>query len=1313
MYPFHFKALGFLFVFSLILGTSASGQLLSVESQTETFTDYVLSNPRLVPSYRYELTVPFSSGRETWRVLEQEIVRVPVPEEDREKITQIVSDVPGNAAVIFASNPGEYRKQMVATLQIHVTRLSEANPDEMLITQKIRFRVYHEPVWETTALEKAQAAIQSEGSPLATGTWYKIPVTRDGIHQIDRTYLQNLGINVASIDPRNIQLWGTDGYMLPQLNSAQRSEFSQIPIIVNGESDGSFDASDVILFYGNSPNRYRYDANTQAYSHETHTYSSSNYVFLTVGTERGVRLAETGGNLTSSRTITQFRDFLWKEEDLRRPDNRTNSGRNWLGQQFPAEGTARTQVIFRDTIPGYIPGTTIDIDVVFAARSTRSSRFTVRNGNTQIGTAELGVIPNLNSSSARAAMVSRMMRTIQSPVLTGDIFEISATYENSGSDAFGWLDWIRVWVTRELRPKNNMLHYFTPNDGNSSEIGQFVLRGFSNRPTVMDVTNPTNPILLAVNTSGNDFTVNHTTQPGRRIVAQTQFLRPVAGARVNNQNLRGISTYPNYIIVTSEDLFDEAVRFANYRRENGEWEPVVALQSQIFNEFSGGVPDVTAIRDYVKFLYDRAGIVEERIPQHLLLFGDTTFDYKGLLADGRLTNHVFTFQSEESHDRTSSYASDDFFVLLGNNEGVWAPTNNIVATFERIDMGVGRLPVQTRSEARIVTEKIKIYENPDTFGDWRTTFTFTSDNETNGSSFDGDLHVWNSDGTAETIDRDASGVRLNKIYQISYPIVNTPTGRLAIEANQAFVNSINNGTLVVNFSGHGSEQLLTAERLFQSSDISRLNNLDKLTIFVTATCDFGRFDDPYDQSGAEKLVLWRSGGSVAAFTTTRIVYTSASTEAYNFGLNIQLTRQMTTRGDDGLPQSLGDIYRKTKNTEVGATFNSRKFILIGDPAMRIGLPQQQVAINGINDMNPVESSETLTVRALDQATVTGFVRNTDGSINTGFNGQANIMVYDAERFVRIPFFPNRPNYVCSLPGCQYRVQNDLIFNGQVTVVNGEFSSRFIVPNDIAYSDNKGRVLVYAKGQGTDGVGSFSNIIFNGRNPDAVNDNTGPDIQIFLNDLSFTEGSLVNNSPKLIVVLEDQSGINTAGSGVGHELMAYLTKRPGSGVEETIILNNFYRSELDDFTRGRVEYPLDNLEEGSYTLRIRAWDVFNNVSERETVFEVATPEELSIRNVYNYPNPMSGYTRFVFEHNQAGQEIDVLIRVYTLSGRPVARISREGLIQSGNISQFEWHGRDDDGNVVAAGTYIYHVQVRGQFNGKTTTSEKTERLVIVR
>lgn len=1260
-------------------------------AESPAFDDYALVNDSLKIGHWYELLIPYGGNNAGYLILEQETR--PVRPDVRPPKDLISPDI--GVPIAEVVNPGVYQKQRVASLRLHSARLT-SQPDVMLVTRRLVVRVFKETVWADDSRRRGDVdgyAIPSGPTPISTGTWYKIPITRSGIHMLDRAYLQSLGINMASVNQANIQVWGTNGLQMPKRNNVPRSPFQQFPIRIDG---------DAVYFYANGPNDVRYNPSTQRFSQHIHPYTTTSYVFITVGSSPGLRLSVANSDGAIAGEVTTFLDFRWKEMEQRKPYNRLKSGQQWLGQQFTPETFARTQSVFSDTLDGFVQGSTVRVEALFAARSTSSSTFSVNYSGGSIGNVFVGQISNIDASTAMTANTGSMNRELTNVTLANDILDITATFNNNNSAALGWLDWIRVTATRLLKARDGRLRFHSPIDGDGSMV-HYRLTGFTAAPLVLDVTNPQAPLLLQSTQAGSDYLVRHTDLAQRTIVAQTNFIRPGSGTVVPGQNIRGTSFDPDYLVITSPELLEAATELAN-RRESQGWRPLVVTQTQIFNEFNGGIPDLIAMRDFVRYFYDRAGTDVNRMPKQLLLFGDTTYDYKGILSSDPLRNHVFTFQSEESLSKINTYASDDYFGHLDANEGEWAPIGDPIPSFERLDIGVGRLPVQTMTEARTVIRKIEAYENPELFGDWRALVTFTSDDHVNGSvANEGDVHIYNADGTIERVPLDDTGVRVNKIYQISYPILNSPLGRVSPEANRAFVNAINNGTLLINYSGHGSETLLSAEGLFRSDDVTRLNNLEKLTILVTVTCDFGRFDDSEAQSGAELLVLHQQGGAIASYTTSRVVYTSTSPDTYNFGLNIQLTLAMLSHGVDGKPKTLGDIYRQTKNTSVGATFNSRKFVLLGDPALRIGLPESQIRLTSINGLVP--GTDNIQLRALDQATLEGEVVMNNGTVNTAFNGQASIKVYDAKRYVEMTQFPNG----CNIQNCAYGVQNDVVFSGKVSVANGRFSSTFIIPRDISYSDSTGRVVMYAADATSDAAGSFSNLILNGRNPDAVDDGAGPDVAVYLNDTDFMDGSIVNENPTLIVDITDPSGINTAGAGVGHELIAILRSRPLVGPEQTFMLNEFYESALNDYTTGRITYPMQDLEPGTYELTVRAWDVFNNPGETTTTFTVAEQQNLSIRNVYNYPNPTSGYTRFMFEHNQAGSTLDVLIRVFTLSGKPVAQLRDQSLAVSGGLASIEWDGRDADGNRLASGTYLYHVRVATD----TDTRETVEKLVIIR
>jgi len=1288
----------------LFLATSVdvTAQSLQIADQTPNFTDYVITNDSLQSGPPIDILIPYYSGNDVYRVLEQVIVPVSTG-----KPTYKQKSVSSVQPLIQVVSKGIYRKRPVASLHIRISRPSTGN--KTLITKYLKIRVYKSGYKPKSVLPKTLndefGVAATQKSPLATGTWYKIPVRKNGIYKITSSYLSDLGIDVNNIDPRKIQIWGTDGYELPHPNSTPRPQFKQIPIIVKGESDGQFNNNDYILFYGNSPNRTIYNSNSNSYSHRVHPYSNYNYVFLTVADQNGERLKPSNNGLTANRTINTFRDFIWKEQELTKSESDMKSGTQWLGQTFTNESFARTQSVFQDTIPGIIQNQPADFQIRFAAQAETSTIFYANTDSKSIGQVYIQSINNINGETGYSAHESTLSATVSNFTADKDIINVNATFSNSSSGAKGWLDWIQINIDRKLTPKNGRLYFFSPHDGQSGDIGNYVLTGFSEQPVVMDVTDPVNPKLLSVTASNKDFDCIYNANPGLQLIAQTTFYAPEKGTVVPNQDLHAISDYPNYIIVTNEKFLDQAKQLANYRKNHNGLRPLVVTQSQIFNEYSGGVPDPVAIRDFMRFLYLRAGNNTDRLPEYLLLFGNTTYDYKGIVKDAKMTNYVFTYESEESLQRIDSFASDDYYGLLDNNEGTWK--NDI----ELLDIGVGRIPVQTVKDAETALNKIESYDNTSDEGDWKTLFTFVADDDYPNPDQNRDLHVLNADSTASIVENSDEGLHVNKIYEFSYPVENTTAGRRIPQATDAFINSINNGTLVINYSGHGAEQVLSDERLFVSNYVNRFHNKNKLSIFVTATCQFGRYDDTDQQSGAEQTVFWPDGGMAAAFTTTRVVYTSSDPNSLNFGLNRILTRYMSSRNPQTKePRTLGNIYRLTKITgTAGPSFNSRKFILLGDPAMRIGLPQRKMNITSINNVTNLQDT-TLNIRALDHVNIQGNVINSDSTVNTGFDGQVNIRVYDASRYVKLPDRSWEQTFGCFLKNCRYKVQNDILFNGRASVKNGHFTANFIVPKDISYSGKKGKILLYAQEPSTDASGEFADFTLGGTNPNAASDKKGPKMDVYLNNQTFMDGSLVNNSPKLIVDLKDPSGINTTGTGVGHQLIAKLDSPDKP--EKTIVLNDYYTSNLNDFTSGKIVYPFDNLANGDYTLTIRAWDVYNNPSTSEISFKVAQSNQLTIRRVYNFPNPMNNKTRFIIEHNQPGNPMNVNIRIYTLSGRPVAHIERDDIITSSPYVSIDWFGRDDDNDRLATGTYLYTVRVKADTPKGEQSVQKIEKLVII-
>ncbi len=1298
----------------LIPALPAEAQQFEQTDETDEYIEYTLSNPSLNAAPPFDEMVPHPKQGSGYQIVERELVQVKKPSLDPEKLKQVWNLSDDDIPLIQMLNPGIHRGRRVASMVVHVSRPVRDSDHQFIITRKLVLRVNKsddsarsDRNRETAQNVSGDNLFTRSGDHLfSSGQWYKIPIPENGIYQLTADYLENLDINLDSIDPDNLEIWTTGGETLPELNRTPRKKLTQIPIRVEGASDGTFDQGDRILFYANSPHQLQWEANNQTYRHVTHPYSNRNYVFLNISGNDGKRLTPANTDLDGSRTVREFRDFIWKEEELHKPEDDLKSGRNWYGERFGNEFGYRDKTILSDTLPGFRASEPVRLDMRMLSRSTNISTYDFQLNGSDAGSIQVSSIRYYNHAEFNAARSQGFINelSVEAP---GDIVNLSATYNFSHSESIGFIDWIELTVTRSLIAEDGYLYFYAPRDGEADETGTYILQGFNEEPLVMDITDPVRPSLLATEARNNNYAVTHFTEPHQRFIAQSRYLTPPGGTSIPNQNLHGVSGHPDYLIITSDEFRESARELAEFRQQNDGLTPLVATQEQIFNEFSSGVPDIVGLRDFVKYFYNRALDDGVEPPQYLLFFGNTSYDYKNILEGARMPNLVFTFQSNQSLHRVNSFGSDDYFGMLDPDEGEWGRYDD-----DRVDIGIGRIPVTTPQEARMVVDKLKRYEEPENRGPWRNLFTFTADDGISGNSNDRDLHLLNADGTAVRMDHNRAGTRVNKIYEFAYPVENTGSGRRRPQASEAFIQSINKGTLVINYSGHGNEQTLSGERLFHSSKIPQLHNRNKPTIFVTATCSFGRYDDTEARSGAEKLLLWDQGGAIAAFTTTRVVYTSRNVnQPNNYSLNVKLSREMIEKDDQNLPARLGDIYRETKNSSVGSAFNSRKFILLGDPAMRIGLPRKKAALTQINKVDIANRDTTIRLQALDQVELSGMLRDDQGQPLSDYNGEANVTVYDSKRNVRLPDEPWMPNCVMTsdpyYDNCEYEVQSDVLFNGRASVNNGQFNSKFIVPKDINASDNNGRVVLYAQSGEQDGGGANTQLRFSGVNPDAENDNKGPSMDVYLNSEKFVNGNIVGSTPRLIVELEDQSGINTTGTGVGHE----ITAKVNANTQRTIVLNEFYTSELDDFTQGRVEYPMQELPEGEYNLTVQAWDVYNNPSQKEITFQVEDSDELVIDNLYNYPNPMNNFTRFVFEHNQAGNMLDVNIRIYTLSGRPVTELERS-FVSTDSYGIIEWDGRGSDFDRLANGTYIYRVHIKANTPNGIKTKEKMEKLVII-
>lgn len=1121
---------------------------------------------------------------------------------------------------------------------------------------------------------QAQRTYKSS-SVLATGSWYKLAVKTAGVYKVDLPLLQSLGITSTSISSNSIRLYGNGGQMLPEANAVFRQDdLVENAIWMADGGDGVLNGNDYFLFYAPGPDEWVKDSANQTFRHRKNLYASESYYFLTVGaTGNGLRIPNQSISALPNGQVTVFRDRYFYELDSL---NFLKSGKEWYGEEFSnAPGRSLTKT-FTINFPNLVTGSPVTMVSQVLARSTGSgSSFSVRVNNNNV------LLQSLNPIGTGiydpAAIVNE---NIASFSVNQAALSVQYVYQPTSVNAQGWLNWFELFPQRQLSLNGidqlSFRDWGTVGPGNNTE---FRLQGATTGVMVWDITNPLSPANQSGSLNGSEFRFTQTTERLKEFIAfqnHQNIPKPSVVGRVTNQDLHNL-TPVQYLIVTHSSLVGEAQRLAAWHRQRG-LSNLVATTEQIFNEFASGTPDPSAIRDFVKMYYDKAGTVTANRPRYLLLMGDASFDYKDRTPGN--TNLVPCYESDASLDPLQTYTSDDFFGLLDD-------ADNVTAFFPAplLDIGIGRIPARTAAEAKNAVDKIIRYHTKEAMGPWRNEITLLADDEDNNlHQDDAELHA--------SIIKSKNLFQTNKIYLDAFRQQSGSGGSRYPDVNQAINNRIFSGTLIWNYSGHGGFRRLAEEAILDQEMVNSWSNADKLPLFITATCDFAPYDNPTITSIGENILLRERTGAIALMTTTRVVFAFS-----NRIINSNYFQQALTPDANGVYPALGDAVRLTKNvtyTNFGDIINNRKFTLLGDPAVRIAFPEQKVRTTLINNRPP----STDTLKALDRYTIKGEVTDRNGMRLTSFNGNVYPVIYDKELNVRT--LGNDPG---SLP-VNIAMQNNVVFKGKAKVTNGEFSYTFVVPKDINYQFGNGKISYYADNGLTDGNGTEATIVVGGASNNPLTDQTGPQVKAFLNDEKFVNGGITNEQPVLVLKLFDSSGINTVGTGIGHDITATLDRN-----NRFFILNDFYEADADSYQRGTVRFQLPKLEEGLHELSIKVWDVANNSSDYKLEFRVVKDRELKLERVYNYPNPFTTSTTFMFEHNRPGDDLRVTLRIFTVSGKLVKSIFST-INNPGNRSfELNWDGTDDFGNKIGRGTYIYQLEVKDSNGNRQSALQKLVKL----
>lgn len=1142
--------------------------------------------------------------------------------------------------VVYATERGVKMAMLTLTAVV-------VNPDGGIMRLK-SFTV--DLVYLPAAGNKSSAKAESYAthSVLAQGNWYKIQLNKTGIYKLTYADIQAMGVDMASVNPANIRVFGNGGGLLPEANSmARHDDLAENAVSVVTASTGVFAPGDYVLFYGTGPDKIYYNKVSHKFEHALNIYSDFSYYYLNFDGGPGLRIGnQQQPALTPTYTCTSFTEGVFYEKDQL---NFINSGKDWVGERMDVTNPVFELPEF--SFPNLKAGKQCWIRYRVTARAAATTNFTVAvNGNT-VTSPNCSAFANYNYASERIETKSFFPDT--------DKVNVSFQYNGPGT-SIGWLDWVELNVPRDLKFTGGQMAFADPFTVMPGTVSEYQLQASTAGVTIWEVTDPVSVKRIAADLQGDvsKFTLN--TDSIRQFVAwdNTSFLTAAFTEKVINQDLHSIAA-ADLLIVTHKDYLSEANRLAEHHRTFDGLRVSVATNEQIYNEFSSGSPDIAAIRDFAGMLYNRPEAGNKL--RYLLLFGDGSFDFKDRVPGN--TNKVLTFQTKESLNSVYSYASDDFYGILDSDEG-----NDALGL---IDIGIGRFPVSTVDQARNAVDKCIFYagNSEASLGDWRNKLCFVSDDG------NGNTHFRQVENQIYPLVKEIAPVyNVNKVYLDAFKQVSTPSGQRCPDVNAAINSNVESGVLVMNYTGHGGETGWADEGILSVREIDAWTNYNHMPVFMTATCEFSRYDDPVRVSAGEHVFLNPVGGGIALFTTTRLA--NAGT---NIGLTLYFYDTLFSKSNGEYPR-FGDVIAHAKNKISGNDAALiRNFVLLGDPALQLVYPAKNVITTQINGHNPGQNPDTIS--AMTPVEIKGIVADQDGNKLNSFTGIMDVKVFDKARTLltlgsEAGDWPDK-----------YTLQDNYIYQGRATVTQGDFTVNFIVPRDIDYSYGLGKISYYAYDGVTDANGYCDKLVIGGSGNES-SDVSGPQIKLFMDNLNFKSGGITGGTPMLIAQLSDESGINTISNAIGHDIVATLDGDNSS----SLVLNSFYSADLDSYRSGVVAYKFAQLAEGTHTLMLKAWDVFNNSSEAVVSFTVTKNMQITITGMTVYPNPFRDEIRADFEINLFDTPVEAYLEVFSLNGSFVSSTATKLLLSEGyKAGSLTWDGRNVSGNVVPPGIYLISIR----------------------
>jgi hypothetical protein len=1111
------------------------------------------------------------------------------------------------------------------------------------------------------------SADYAPNSILSTGKWMQLKVSENAIYKLTYDDIRKMGFN----DPSKIKIYGYGGWILEQnFTKPYIDDLPEVAVWMNKGNDNLFNSGDYLLFYGRGTIKWIYNSSNDFFEHENNPYSTYGSYFITENEQGPKEMSVQNSYSNTTSEVTTFDDYQLHEKELKAI---ISSGRGLFGENFSGNPSQN----FTFSIQGITndPG---KVCLSFAGAPPETKAVSLSIGNEQI----LSLNIKKPGDYKKADHITGIKPWL------GNKSENTTVKIDYNSTGISYLDYINLNMKRNLRFYNNAYTFFRDKTSRNSTL-KYTIDDATSNCLVFDITDNQDVRLLQTSLNGSKLSFGANT---KGVVSEyvmvdisKSFPVPEVMKEIKNQNLHALPQ-TDMVIIAPEVYASFAETLAEKHRNLQGLQVTVVRPEQIYNEFSSGAPDATAYRRFMKMFYDRATNENEK-PKYLLLYGDGLSDNRCItLPKIDFKYYLLTYQVKESADENYSYGTDDYFGFLDDNEGLNLGN-------DKLDIGIGRFPVSSYEQAENALNKVITYMGNTNYSRWKNTVIFTAD-DTGADSFV--LHAGQADKLAMHIENNHPEYNVRKSYLDAFQPQDANGKRTYPDARKKLLTTLKEGCFLMNYTGHGSTKAIAGEDMLNITDIYKMN-FENLPLWITATCDFGWFDGT-ETSAGEEVFLNKQSAGIALFTTTRVV----SSEG-NFRLNEKLIQHIFTTKKEGKHLCLGDIIRQSKN-DIGISTNKLNYVLLGDPALRLNYPESKIQLDRING-NTIEDDERINFPALEKMTLEGQIVDETGAPVNEFNGNLYATIYDAKQNIQSVTTSTKKDQSGndSIIHWHYTDYPNIVYTGNNKVENGRFSFSFYVPQDISYTKEPGKIILYAwdESKHTDSSGSFQNCTFYGTSNDFKNTDKRPEIiTMFLNTKSFEDGDDVNETPLFYAEVFDEMGINVTGSSLDHDISIRIDNTPPQRFH---VLNDYYQPENGQ--KGSIAFSIPDLPEGTHELVFKVWNILNNSTTASLRFNVVKGLKPKIYNLSASPNPAREKTVFQLECDRPETPVEVEIRIYDLTGRLIWSRLETGASSQSQSYPVEWNLTNNAGGRVSPGVYIYQALVKTAKGKEATKSKK--------